>query len=339
MLRDPTAVKACERGFLDHDYVIDSEWRAYVVIGNKHPPGGVFAYEKYTIRPPTTHPWRRPGYTFERAFREYSPAIAKPARHSYYYSPEDGTIFPFISTSKVVFHLKPELELRRLFHKASDPLEEKVLSLAKTLHREVGVPYEKIGVTGSILLKIHDPEKSDIDIVLYDCSYKKAVRDKGLLEPLKGRELERWVLNASRRLKLSPAIAEKLYDPSRRGFFDGTPTTVVYVQPTRVRYGQSMKTPTVYLGLVTVKLELACSDCTHHYYPHRVKGIIRGVIRGPSTLLGFPSEITIYESLYSGIIDKYKHIIVTGKATLHGSRLLKIVVGVRETVTTIHPAV
>lgn len=327
------------REFLDHDYIIDSKMNAYVIVGNRHPPGGVFAYKKYTIRPPTVHPWRRPGYTFERAFREYSPAVARQAEHAFYYiSPEDGTIFPLVSTSRVLFHLKPELGLKALFHRTSDPLEERILDLARALHREIGVPYEKIGVTGSVLLGIHNPEKSDIDMVVYDCSYKKAIEDRGLLEPLRGRELEQWLVKAARRLKLPRMVVERLYDPSRRGYFEGSLTTIVYVQPAGTRYGQNVKPPTVYLGLITVKVELARLDCTHHYFPHLARGFVRGVVRGPRGILDLPVEIAVYETLYSSAIDRCSHVIVTGKAIQHGNAHLRIVVGTRESTTTILPA-
>ncbi len=62
----------------------------------------------------------------------------------------------------------PETRLARLLSGGpADPLEEEVARLAEALLRATSIPLANLGITGSILLNIHDPSFSDIDIIVY----------------------------------------------------------------------------------------------------------------------------------------------------------------------------
>ncbi len=50
---------------------------------------------------------------------------------------------------------------------SNDSILKKVIKVADTFHKGAGIPYESMGISGSILPDLYDPENSDIDFVIY----------------------------------------------------------------------------------------------------------------------------------------------------------------------------
>lgn len=82
-----------------------------------------------------------------------------------------------IPTKAVKKHYKPAEYLRELRHSVElDKIEEKTLQFAKLLKEATSVPWNKIGISGSILIKLHRPE-SDIDQIIYGTKNCRKVYD------------------------------------------------------------------------------------------------------------------------------------------------------------------
>ena len=90
-----------------------------------------------------------------------------------------------------------------------DPLEEETCALVKVLSSATGVPEKNFGITGSILIGLHNLEWSDIDLLVYGKKNSQLVRQALLKGGIKGIEtgdrdrLENWAKRVSKRFPLS----------------------------------------------------------------------------------------------------------------------------------------
>jgi predicted nucleotidyltransferase len=127
-------------------------------------------------------------------------------------------------------HVVPEGDLLRLFlpsqglTKAVD-MDPRVKAIASLL-REAGLPWEAMGITGSMLLGLHSPS-SDIDFVVYGPWWWKArdalarAKEEGLIQDL---DLEMWRRIYSKR-KPETGFEEFILHERRkgnRGMIEGT---------------------------------------------------------------------------------------------------------------------
>ena len=153
---------------LDHDHLEDVEGNIYVVVGNTHPPGEVIAYIKY-VPTSTKTIWCRGFKCYERVIRRYGVrnvvnAVVK--YQNYSLDPIFGAKIPKIPLSRVSTIYKPTTRLYEILQSPRDQLEVQVANLAVTIEQYTGIPISKLGINGSILVKIHNPKYSDIDLSL-----------------------------------------------------------------------------------------------------------------------------------------------------------------------------
>jgi len=57
--------------------------------------------------------------------------------------------------------------------RSNDSLLKKVIKVADTFHKSAGIPYESMGISGSILPGLYDPENSDVDFVIYGLAHHR----------------------------------------------------------------------------------------------------------------------------------------------------------------------
>lgn len=170
------------RGFRDHDHVETADGMVFTVVGNVHPPERVFAYLKYKRL-------KEGGY--KRILERYSMddleytlrILSEAAPHHLFHDERLGFEFSAPLRTMITRHLKPEERLRGILRRGGDRLEGLAAELASTLARESGVRVESFGVTGSILLGIHNQLFSDIDLTVYgkDPSFRVMETLKGII--------------------------------------------------------------------------------------------------------------------------------------------------------------
>ena len=162
------------RGYRDHDHIKTTEGMIFTVIGNVHPPNRVIAYLKYI---PSSRKER-----FKRILKHYTMRdieytlhyLSKTSPHHLF---RDNTLYfqfsaPLISNIKE--HYKPEDRLNKIIASGRDKLERTAKELIFLLSEHSGVSINNFGITGSILLGIHNLHYSDIDLTVYgrDASIK-----------------------------------------------------------------------------------------------------------------------------------------------------------------------
>jgi predicted nucleotidyltransferase len=95
--------------------------------------------------------------------------------------PVNKITFPAVARCDIEEYYEPEKKLMDLGRGkgAIDPLQSEAIDLAEYLAGKAGVPIDKFGVTGSILVGIHNVSVSDIDLTVY--GYKNALLVKQAL--------------------------------------------------------------------------------------------------------------------------------------------------------------
>ena len=333
------------RGFRDRDFLRTPEGFLFCVVGSTHPPDRVMAYLKYVPRS-GAGPWGRGGTRYYRLLREYTMDALRetlvflqdyPAYLTYFEA--FGTEMSAVPVDRIEEHYKPEERLREIANTLDvDVLEERALALAALVSDLAGVAMSKMGVTGSILLDIHVPGISDIDLVVYGLKESLAVRE-AVAEALEAGDTEirrfdekvarAWCYRKSRTHPLTPEEARELLARKWNvGTFLGTRFSIhpVLTEREAERYGERLYRP---LGTATIRAKVV--DATMSIFLPAIYEVeLSAVLEGPA--LRGVREICSYEELYAGVAEEGEEVVARGKIELvrdlrQGSTYYRLVVG------------
>jgi len=317
------------RAYRDRDFVQTPEGLFFCVIGNVHPRDRVLAYLKYL--PSTEGKWGGEA-RYVRALRAYTtPSVEESletlrARYPHYIHQSETLNIEIsaVPLSYVRTHFKPEKRLSTLLTADStglDELEKRTVNLVQDIAEISGVDPSFLGVTGSILLGIHNPSFSDIDLIVYGrinvLQVKEAISflfGKSLANRLSEPSLEEWAFEKSKLYPLSPGeakeIARRKWD---RGVYQGTFFSVHAVkleEEVEEKYGERIYEPE---GLATIHARVA--DVKDAYFlpaTYRVDDVTVVEGRNVDNVL----EITTYDGLYSDLYEVGEKIVARGKLEL-----------------------
>lgn len=199
-----------------------------------------------------------------------------------------------------------------------DILLEKVVTLAETFHDHTSVGYDKMGVSGSILPGLYDPNVSDIDFVIYGLKNHREVMEafadiKSKNGILKGIEGDYWKKLYKKRIKDSSLSYEEFrwYENRKhnRGIIQDTLFDILQTRDwdeINGTYGDTRYEP---LGLAEIECRvidsLAAFDNPAVYIVEDVK-----INKGPDVPI---SEIASYTHTYAGQVKDGELIIARGK--------------------------
>jgi len=152
---------------LEGDMVETVDGVIFDVRGHTHPPGRVIAYPKYV--PDLRGNLRRGKTTFRRirTFQDLHDAIEQLDSKYLVHDLVFGEKLCEVPEEDIKYHYRPNdciSELRR--KKELDRVEKAALSFLQLMKTEAKVPWNKLGISGSILAKLHTIS-SDIDPVIY----------------------------------------------------------------------------------------------------------------------------------------------------------------------------
>jgi len=186
--------KAREGDFLEtvDNFIFD-------VKGIVHPPDRAIAYLRYV--PDKKGGRTRLGVRYRKLYglREREAFLRKNASIYSYFDPVAHRRLQGVPLEKVKVLHEPIEKLQQLSAKKNlGPMEEDALELVKLLRSATGLPSTRFGISGSLLVDLHD-ENSDIDLIVYGVRESHKV-----LEALKGLQhnmlLERYDKSGIRRL-------------------------------------------------------------------------------------------------------------------------------------------
>ncbi len=304
--------------FKDRDYIRTGEGLVFCVVGDVHPPGWVTAYLKYIIRR-EERPWRILAY-YSLPHVEETLSYLKANHPKYLFVDRfSGLKFSAVPRSEVKVHYRPEQALRRLKVKPRDQLEDKALRLAELLSEASNVDLERFGVSGSILLGIHNLKYSDVDLVVYGLEESMKVKEALLrlygdpetpIEKFSGEKLKAWCEEKSMLHPLTLEEAEEIYRRTwNRGIFEGT---VFSIHPVRADYEVKDKYGSERFkaeGIVEAEATIT-EDRESIFLPAKYRVGEVKILSGPN--VDGIVEIVSYEGLYSGIFNVGERVKVRG---------------------------
>ena len=314
------------RGFRDRDFLQTNEGFFFCVVGPLHPPKRVISYIKYV--PSESGVWGSGGKKFSRILPKYTiPNLLETFRYleqNYpqylFHSTADNITITAVPYEHIKEHFKPEEKLAQLRQAPElDSLQEKLVRFTKFLEKISGVSEASFGVTGSILLDIHQPTFSDLDVTVYGTkdswALKEALaenRGSGMpLKRLEGKHLEEWCIKKSQDYPLMPKEALKLYERKwNLGFFEDR---WVSVHPVKLEsevteeYGEKTYIP---CGQVTIEAVVS-GNVDSLFLPATYQ--IEDVKFLDGQQLGDVTEVVSYEGLYDSLAENGETIQAKGK--------------------------
>lgn len=314
------------RGFRDRDFLQTIENFFFCVIGPVHPSKQVISYLKYV--PSQSGVWGKEEKRFSRILKNYTiPNLLETfsfleRNHSHYLftSPVYNITLTAVPHKNIKAHFIPEQKLAQLRAASEvDSLQDKLIKLTKSLEEISNVPSGYFGVTGSLLIDIHQPMFSDLDITVYGRKNSWALRNafaensnsKMPTKRLSGKLLEEWCLKKARQYPLTPAEASKIYERKwNLGFFKDTWFSIHPIKlesEVAETYGQKVYYP---CGQVTIR-GVVRDNVDSLFLPSVYHLEEDEVLEGPR--LGKITEVVSYESLYDSLAENGEAIIARGK--------------------------
>jgi hypothetical protein len=316
------------RGFRDRDFIRTKEGFFFCVVGPYHPQDRAIAYVKYV--PARSGKWRDKATHYQRVMRAYTiPNLLETfnvlkTRHPQYLFRSEfyGITMTAVPHDFIAKHYRPEEKLAQILETINrDALQEKLSAFIALLHEKSGIAVDCFGVTGSILLDIHNPKFSDIDLTIY--GLQSSLKIKRTLNQLvnepssqvkrfEGKILDEWCRKKTEHFPLDLEDAKRLYARKWNiGMFNGTPFSIHPVKledELAKRYGDETFRSE---GQAVIRAEVA-DDRESMFLPcaYQVRDVkmLDGKQDGSRI-----SEVVSYESLYDSLAEAGEEIIAKGK--------------------------
>jgi hypothetical protein len=323
----------------DRDFIQTKEGMFFCVTGYLHPPGKYTAYLKYSPAP--MGKWKSGEIWYRRELEYYhvgkvADTIAYLERNYpqyVHYCPVRDIKFSMIPQGYVRKYYLPEQRLKEILETPRDPLEEEVCAFVSEVVARTGIKEEDFGITGSVLLGIHNPEFSDIDLLVYSLENALKVRTalregrSAKIRPVTGKALEEWCTSVVKHFPLS--YEEAGYLAGRRwnyGFFEDR---YFSIHPTRKddeikeNYGDR-----IYREKGVARIRAIVSDASESLFTpavYRVEDV--EVLEGDEEVRHQLREIVSYEGLYRDVVDSGEEVDARGKLESVNNRYYRLVIG------------
>jgi len=315
------------RGFRDRDFLETKEGFFFCVVDGIHPSDRVIAYLKYI--PDRDGKWGRDARRFKRVLRNYTiPNLSETLsflEQEYpeylFYSKPFQVRMSGVPAGRIQRHLLPEVRLQNLLKgNALDSLEEKLVSLVELLSQRSGVKKKAFGVTGSILLNIHQTQFSDLDLLIYgrrnSLQVKRTLLSMHEETPSKVRKLSGdqkadWCKSKVELYSLTCEEAIQFFRRKwNRGIFQSTLFSVhpVLVESEHLeKYGNRRFTP---LGFAEITAQVS-SNTEAMFLPSTYKVEHVRILKGPK--VKDLTELCSYQGIYSDLLEVGEQLEAWGK--------------------------
>jgi predicted nucleotidyltransferase len=315
------------RRFRDRDFLQTKEGFFFCVVGPLHPPDRIISYLKYV--PSKSGVWGKGEKRFKRVMRSYTipnlletfSLLERNYPHYVFHSSFYNITLTAVPQKHIAEHYKPEEKLAQLQQASRlDPLQKKLTRLKSFLAETSNVSHGFFGVTGSILLDIHQPEFSDMDITVYGLKNSLAVKSalienyalsSSSVKRLEGKVLRAWCARKAQRYPMTPDEALKIYERKwNLGIFEGTLFSVHPVKLEREvaeEYGEKTYYP---VGHATIRAVVHINT-DYLFLPSVYRIVEAKIVEGPHVT--DIVEVVSYESLYDSLAEVGESIEVRGK--------------------------
>ena len=167
-MSNPAIIDLPER-VRDRDIFRDKQGRMFVTLGYIQPHNRILSFLKYV--PAEDGKWQADDVRYRRMFWGSVDSTIEgmeklPANYTVFDSHfQTDLVEP--PRNMVADYFRSELRLVEILEEPKDVLEELVKKAAETIHDELKISMDSIGISGSILWKGHNPKYSDINMNVY----------------------------------------------------------------------------------------------------------------------------------------------------------------------------
>jgi predicted nucleotidyltransferase len=198
-----------------------------------------------------------------------------------------------------------------------------------------GIEAADLGITGSILLGLHNPSFSDIDLLVYGLENAQKVRmalkegGSSRVQPVAGETLNGWCASVVEHFSLD--YKEAYHLAKRRwnyGFFDGRYFSIHATRKEdeiRENYGDRIYREAGAAGIRAVVTDASESLFMPAVYRVEDVEVIGGEVEGQRAAL--LREVVSYEGLYRDVVDDGMEIEASGKLERINGEYYRLVVG------------
>lgn len=310
----------------DRDLILTREGLYFTVVGYQHPPDRIFAYLKYVPAPGGK--WKNESHQLERVLPHYSASMVlntfqfleKKHPEYLYDCPVNNIRMSAVPQSDIKKYYMPQKAVSNLKSRSNlDQLQKKAMDLIKFMANASNIPLEYFGLTGSLLLNIHDPLFSDIDVTIHGHENSKIIQkmiinlyeNDDRFAKLSAQEASEWKSRKMKQFNLTSESARILFDRKwNMGYFSGTRFSIHPIHlddEVTPPYGSKRYLP---VGEGTIQARII-KDAESFYIPciYEIGDVV--VTEGPP--LKDIREIVSFEGLYCSIGRKGEQIKCKGK--------------------------
>lgn len=320
----------------DRDFLETAEGMFFCVTGYLHPPDKITAYLKYSPAPKGK--WKKGTTPFKRELPYYHVfSVSKTIQYLKEKYPQYVHLCPvrqiemsMVPKECIRKYYNPENRLTELVNSPQDNLEKKVAAFTKDILKEVSIPLECLGITGSILIGLHNPLFSDIDLIVYgkenSQTLKKCLKTLEHVKILEDEKKEEWIQHKMKIFNLDKPQAGLF--AARKWNYGFYQNTYFSVHPTRMdaeiteQYGDFQYTG---MGAATVRAEITDSS-ESMFLPAKYKIDLLDVIEGGNVVI---DEIVSYEGVYCDVFEEGEKIEARGRLEQFDGRY-RLVLGTLE---------
>ncbi|MGY5861401.1 MAG: hypothetical protein RTU09_03425 [Candidatus Thorarchaeota archaeon] len=164
----------------DRDVFHDRMGYVYVTLGHLQPCNRILSILKYV--PDPNGRWQADNARYRRLFRGgVGSAVESMNQAPPEYlvrDPHLGATLLEVPRNHVTKYFSPERRLKEILSRGSnDALEESAMRMSEVLHDILGIPFNRLGVTGSIAWNAHDTAFSDINMNIYGLEMSKRLQE------------------------------------------------------------------------------------------------------------------------------------------------------------------
>ncbi|MHA1129470.1 MAG: hypothetical protein ACTSQI_05965 [Candidatus Helarchaeota archaeon] len=334
---------------LDRDFIQTGEKFFFCIVGYVHPPDRIVSYLKYI--PADSGKWKLGNQALDRVLPYYSAQavlntfefLKKNYPQYIFFDASNNIEFSAVPYSSIKKYYSTREKLREIFQMAElDPLQIKLKSFVTELARLARLERNTFGITGSILLNIHNATFSDLDVTIHGLNNSRklkqtlqAVFEAGHdeISPLDDKIAKKWQDDKIKRFGIREEEAIVLFKRKwNMGLFQNTRFSIHPIRNVTElseKYGDKSFTQ---LGEVTIKAKVI-DDSEALFLPAKYEISQVKIIAGK--YVENIKEIISYEGLFDSIAEKNELIIAKGQLELvndkrHGIMYYRVVIGSRK---------
>ncbi len=330
----------------DKQYV---KWKGifYHVVGYEHPPGYALAFPKYAPTSMKT-PWYDGVIYYERLIPHYGSEginlsinrVKTIIKTSTKYDDVFGAEVPLVPLDQIDAIFVPEKVLSEM--KGNDTLKVLALELVDELSSQSNVPKKFFGVTGSLLIGIHNEKISDIDLTISGTDSILKVKET-LMTIITDKEkgFSRYPISnivndaphhGLNRINVNQLINRIWYKGIYKSrYFSLSP--IKTEEDTINTYGQY-----IYKSLRPVELTAVISKPMNPFYlplTYEINNV--NLLSGPLVTI---NELVSYDGFYVDLLKPGDEVFIKGLLqsvmnTVDGTKIFRVAIGVREVKTSV----